>query len=385
MRITHFLHLDGPGGGPKVIRQLLQGLPSNWKQNLIHGGTGSLSAWCAAAGIASEQVPTTNPYTSLFHLGKIRNALLRHSPDIILLHGQWAGPIGALALRRGPRPPAIYVSHCPAFYHSTNLLRVVRNHIAESLPCQSCAAVVALSKGNHYNYLFRGWVAEERLHHIYNGMDPDDLPSSFDKSQIQHRHFPAPSCNAVFVGRLDEQKRVDWLIEAWDEALNFQAKADVSTWHLWIVGEGPTRKLVEHKRRCSRLPSSIHLIGAHPHGMAWIAAADLVVMSSLYEGHALVPLEAMACAKPVASFDTEGVVDSIAHGRTGLLAPLGDCKSLGQAIAMLLSDPKRSLEMGKEGRERLIKNFPLRKMLAAYTTLFERIIQEGSFPLQPAA
>ncbi|MFQ3578447.1 MAG: glycosyltransferase family 4 protein [Verrucomicrobiia bacterium] len=386
MRVTHFLHVDGPGGGPKVIRQLLEGLPPTWNQNLVHGGSGPLSAWCTKAGIATTQVPTAHPYVSLLHLGRVRRALLAHRPDIILLHGQWAGPIGSLALRKKPHPPAVYISHCPAFYHSTNLARVVRNQIAESLPCKRCAAVVTLSRRNHYNYLYRGWVMEERLHQICNGLDPDDLPSASEVAAIRRQYFLSPSQNAVFVGRLDEQKRVDWLIEAWDAALRDRCDSGgLPPWHLWIVGDGPARRAVEQKRHHSLDPSTIHLIGSQPDGMSWIAAADVVVMSSLFEGHALVPLEAMACSKPVVSFDTDGIVDSVEHGKTGLLAPLGECEALGKAIAALMNRPALSVEMGRAGRERLIALFPLGNTISSYTTLLNRIVSHRATPLPAAA
>ena len=104
-----------------------------------------------------------------------------------------------------------------------------------------------------------------------------------------------------------------------------------------------------------------------------LSVSDIAVMSSLYEGHALVPLEAMACSKPVVAFDTDGVGESILHGTTGLLSPLGDVTTLGHDIALLLSDSERASRMGEAARDHLLANFKVSTTMNNYSTMLQAL------------
>ncbi|MFA7234853.1 MAG: glycosyltransferase family 4 protein [Terrimicrobiaceae bacterium] len=381
-RLAHFIHSDVAGGGPKVVRQLLEGLDAGeFEQSLVHGGNGWLSKWCREKGIEEIMVPTVSVVSGVLGLGALVSAFRRLRPDVVVLHGQWAAPLGAWAARRAGVPHAIYIAHCPAFYHSTTLFRAIRNYIAEKIPCSLCDRVVTLSDGNYYNYLYRGWAPEKHLVEIHNGVDPDDVPSAEGVDRLKENfQWRNGTKNAVFVGRVDDQKRVDWLLEAWQSAIRSGPGSQPKSWHLWIVGDGEERGFVERHATGLALGDSVHFVGSQPDGMAWIAAADLLVLSSLYEGHALVPLEAMACGKPVVAFATDGVSDSVADGETGLLAQLGDTQALGNSIARLLANPEESRRMGIAGRERVAARFPIAKTMARYADLVRGLARSTKPP-----
>lgn len=366
-----------------MVQQLIAGLPADeFQQSLIHGGQGSLTAWCRKNGIPEKEVPTTSVASSLLRIGKVVSAFRNFSPDVAILHGQWAGPIGAIASQWAGVPCSIYIAHWPAFYHSSSHFRAIRNYIAERIPCARCDRVVTLSDGSYYNYLYRGWVAENRILKIHNGIDTnshDERPHSSKPSSppwIAEQGVPsnnlsgspsAYSSNAVFVGRINDQKRVDWLLHAWKHTTPRQG------WHLWIVGDGKELHLCETLANQLGIRNSVSFVGNKSNAVDWIGAADLLVLSSLFEGHALVPLEAMACSKPVVAFATDGVSDSILHEQTGLLAPLGDTALLGSHIARLLANPEEARRMGKAGNEHLKTHFSIKKTITAYSQLLREL------------
>ncbi len=78
-------------------------------------------------------------------------------------------------------------------------------------------------------------------------------------------------------------------------------------------------------------------------------AADVVVMTSLYEGHALVPLSDGLLAGG-RSFFTDGITDSVQNGQTGLLCEIGDVAALGKSIAQLLRNDEERITFGRNGR-----------------------------------
>lgn len=138
--------------------------------------------------------------------------------------------------------------------------------------------------------------------------------------------------NITAVGRLTVQKQFHLLIEAFSSiAPRFPS------WNLTIWGEGDARDDLEELRSRLGLEDRISLPGLTERPGQWVETADILVLSSAYEGWPNVIVEAMAAKLPVISFDCEyGVSDMIDHGVSGLLVPPGDVAGLADAIASLL-------------------------------------------------
>jgi len=362
-----------------VIQQLLNGLGDEFSQSLAIGGAGPLSDWCRKNGIPVARVLTDRLWMCPIGLVQLIASIRKIRPKVVMLHGQWGGPLGAIAARCAGVRNSIYVAHCPAFYHSTTLWRSIRNYIAEVIPCKLARTIVTLSEGNRYNYLFLGWAGEDKLALIHNGVggskaeDGSLRPESKKLRSIQARiSEQGAEVNFVCVARLDEQKRVDWLIEAWAQ---FRRTTKVVA-HLWIIGDGPERVRLQQQAKTEILDGSINWVGADPGGREWIASADVVVLSSAYEGHALVPLEAMAAGKSVVAFRVDGIEDSIIHEETGLLSQLGDAQGLAAQMKNLINGDMRK-RLGEAGRIRVQQYFTEERMLQGYRkVVFEMLRPE---------
>lgn len=376
-RLIHIVHHDGAGGGPVVISHLLRGLKDTFDQEAWFGGEGRISQTCRDLKIPTVPLNFFPVWKSPIAFFQLFFRLRSSPPALVILHGQWAGPVGALAARLAG-VASIYVAHCPAFYHSTSLAKAIRNYVAEKIPCHFCAKVVTLSEGNHYNYLFRGWAPEGNLVRIANGIDAAAVPDHDVVQALRAKwKFSPTGRHAIFVGRIDDQKRVDWLLEAWAAASsikNSTSKIQHPPHFLWIVGDGSERAACEKLAHQLQIKRSVRFVGAQPDGLSWIAAADVVVMTSLYEGHALVPLEAMACSKPVVAFATDGITDSVVDGETGSLCELGETRKLGQRLASLLNDDQKRCQLGDNGRRRVIEKFSLATSVQAYRELVKTLI-----------
>ncbi len=90
---------------------------------------------------------------------------------------------------------------------------------------------------------------------------------------------------------------------------------------------------------------------------AFLGAADVVVCVPRYEPFGIVPLEAMACARPVVVSRVGGLVDTVVDGVTGLHVPASAPLALAEALARLLADRPLRATMGAAGRRRVERRY----------------------------
>lgn len=115
-------------------------------------------------------------------------------------------------------------------------------------------------------------------------------------------------------------------------------------WRLLVAGDGPARAEVE-AALATAVPGRTAFLGALSLDAvaAMYAAADLCVWPAVNEAYGMALLEAQAAGVPVISCVTRGVPDVVEHGRTGLLSPAGDARSLAGLVRdLLLDEGKRS-------------------------------------------
>jgi glycosyltransferase involved in cell wall biosynthesis len=102
----------------------------------------------------------------------------------------------------------------------------------------------------------------------------------------------------------------------------------------------------------------------------WYMAADVNVQTSHAEGLGVSPLEALACATPVAVTDTGGLREVVDDGRVGALIAPRDHHALAHAVAAALDDPVSARAQADEGRARVETMFTADEAFAAWERLF---------------
>ena len=171
----------------------------------------------------------------------------------------------------------------------------------------------------------------------------------------------------VGIGRLEHQKGFDLLIRAHAAAL-----AAGSAHRLLVLGEGADRRALERLAADLGVAGSVHLPGFHPDPLPTIAAADLFVLPSRWEGMGQSLAEALLLGVPVIAADcVAGPRLLLADGAHGDLVPVEDVEALAEAIVKHLTAPGRLREAAGVGgswvREHLDVDRAARDTLTAVT------------------
>jgi teichuronic acid biosynthesis glycosyltransferase TuaC len=140
---------------------------------------------------------------------------------------------------------------------------------------------------------------------------------------------------ALFVGRLVPVKGLPDLIAAVS-----LARASSKSLDLAIIGDGPLKGELESLVRERGLEGSVHFIGSRgPEQVAqWLAASDVLCLSSYSEGCPNVVLEALSCGRPVVATDVGGAPEIVDH-HCGMLVPSGDPPAFARALLGAMSKP----------------------------------------------
>lgn len=182
----------------------------------------------------------------------------------------------------------------------------------------------------------------------------------------------------VFLGRISIfQKGLDILIPA------FKSLKGASKSKLRIIGGGPDPEVEQLKAliRENEMEDRVILEGAveGKQKAEILAAAKFVVIPSRYESWCVVAIEAAACGKAVVGMDIEGLCDSVKDGKTGVLASIeGDpVKNFGDAMAGLLKDNKKRIEMGEAGRK-WAETFAWDNIIEEQVNLYKNLAKGGN-------
>lgn len=187
--------------------------------------------------------------------------------------------------------------------------------------------VVAVSRGVRDDLIRLYGLSPEKVHAIYNPIVTKDLPEQARKP-VDHPWFREGAPPVILgTGRLTEQKGFATLIRALHRV---RQQRDC---RLVILGEGELRNELQALVDELGLQEHVLLPGFVKNPFAWMAHADLFVLSSGWEGFGNVLVEAMACGTPVVSTDClSGPSEILENGKWGHLVPVGDPESMAAAI-----------------------------------------------------
>jgi glycosyltransferase involved in cell wall biosynthesis len=197
-----------------------------------------------------------------------------------------------------------------------------------------------------------------------------DACGRFDPERVQAVEGLAPErLHILYTGRLTAQKDPLLAVETMRLVVQQHERA-----LLHIVGDGELEGEVRERVRSAGLAAHVTF---HPMSREldrWYAGCDMVLMTSLFEGAPCVVYEAMAMRTPIVAPALAGNRELMGATAGVLVEPRDDAGAYAAAIGRLISDVPERERLGREGRERVLRDFTIEQMADAHAELYEQVL-----------
>lgn len=387
MRVLHFIKGLGRGGAELLLVHALryadrERFDYEYAYMLPHKD--ALVADLQALGAPVHLVPGRSKAELLTASWRLARLVQERDVDLIHAHLPVAGMVARVAGLL-TRTPVLYTEHnlnerYGRFTRWGNRLTWGLNSAAAACSAPVAESIAATMPRR----------SKVPVRTILNGIDVEAFAERRGRAETRAAlGIPNDAPVAINVAVFRQQKRLDLWLDA--AAAISQA---LPAAHFILVGDGPLRAQVEGWRAERGLEQRVHLTGLQEDVAPLLAAADLFLLTSDFEGLPLAAIEAMAAGLPVVATRAGGVPDLVgeeagaaaatvgaevgagpgeATAPGGVLVDLGDAAGCAAAAVALLTDPARRETVGVAARTRVRRDFGVERMVGEYQEFYEAL------------
>jgi glycosyltransferase involved in cell wall biosynthesis len=327
------------GGIGSHVASLVRGLTGLGHRVVVYGPAATDAQFrfsALGARFAALEIPASPRPADLRAVSDLRAALREDPVDVVHAHGLRAGLVAALARRRSTVPLVVT-------WHNAILgtgvraraLRAGERVVARSADVTLGASgdLVARAVTLGGRDVRNGPVAAPRLRPVTR--TAEEVRAELGVGEIRPL--------VLSVGRLHPQKGYGVLVSAASRWRGLTPAPVVA-----IAGTGPAYR--ELAAQISEARAPVTLLGHRTDVADLLGAADVAVVSSVWEARQLFAQEALQAGVPLVATDVGGIPDLV--GDAAVLVPPGDVDALDAAVRGLLADPARRARLAEAGRAR---------------------------------
>lgn len=364
LRVLHVTFDMAIGGTEQVIRQLVLNLPADEFDNeifCIDGKIGAVGAQLQQQGIRIHQA--TRKTGLDFNLIKTLRQTLRSGDfDVVHCHQYTPWVYGWFAAW-GCKAKVVFTEH-GRFFPDRSRGKALPLNVLMAL---TTSAITAISSATRDALARYEWVPKSRVQVVYNGIQPL-IPNPERVRQLRQELGINPDTVVLgTVARLDPVKNQQMMLQAF--ALVCKEVPDIL---LLLVGDGPSRQMLEQEAVRLGISSLVRFTGFQTHVADYLALMDIYLLSSHTEGTSMTLLEAMNLQRPCVATAVGGNPEIVADQQTGLLSPDDDATAFATNIRCLLNDATKKIAMGQAGKQRFDASFSVTQMAAAYRKIYTK-------------
>lgn len=363
-RVVHYVDSDAFGGSEEAALHLLAALDrARWEPVLLHhpeAGIQRVADEAARLGIRAHVVPRPagNRITGMIPLWR---ALRTERPAIFHAHLSWP-----FACKSGVR--AAWLARVPAIVGTAQLYLAPAGGRRPPLVLGLYRRIIAVSEEVKRRYAMELRVPARALVVVRNAIRvPAAVPmrnAELRAALVEGR----PDFVVLTPARLHPQKGHTYLL---------QAAVQVPDATFVLAGDGPLRAELEAAARDLGVAGRCVFLGQRADVPALLAAADLFVLPSLFEGLPVSVLEAMAAERPVVATAIGGTDEAITSEESGLLVPPKDPAALASAIRRLQADPPFARRLAAAARTRVEREFSSEATARNVMRVYDEVLAEA--------
>lgn len=324
--------------------------------------------------VIRELVREPHPIKDLIALVKLAGLIRRGRYQIVHTHTAKGGFLGRLAAAMVGAPIIIHTVHGVTFHeHLSPGSR--RFYLAlERIAARFTHQFVAVGEDVKRKYVREGIGEEGAYETIYSGMplreylEAGRMTAAERDGLRRELGFGPEHRVVVMAARLEERKGHTYL---------FDAVSRLAPQHpglrLLVLGDGPLLAALQQRCRELGIGGIVHFLG-HRHDLPRVlAASDVSVLTSLWEGLPRVLVQSAAVGRPILTFDVEGAWEVVREGRNGYVVPTRDVDAFAGRLDELLRERERARALGEAGRDEVGDRWTVETMLERLDDLYQRL------------
>ncbi len=314
-----------------------------------------------AGGIPVTRIPI-NRHLDFGVIGRLRRALRALRPDIVHTHLIHADLYGMAAAKLARVRTVISSRH-----NDNNFRRLLPVRLLHRLLWRLTSAGIAISGAIARFCVSVEGAPPAKITTVYYGLTFEPLDRKAAGSALRRElDLPADTPLIGMVCRLIDQKGVAYGLRAFA-----RSRAAVPRRSSGDRRGRTAPGAAEAEAKTLGVTDRVHFLGWRDDAAQVLAALDLLLMPSLWEGFGLVMLEAMAQTVPIIGSAVSAIPEVVIDGETGLLVPPRDVAGLANALTTLLADAPLRRHMGLLGQDRVETVFSVEQMVADTLAVYQ--------------
>ncbi len=315
------------------------------------------------------------PLRDLAAFMELRRLIKSEAPEIAHTHSSKAGILGRLAAASSGVPAVIHTFHGFGFHGRQGFLKRRLFILLEKICARFSDALVFVSRSNMETARLAGIGAPEKYHLIRSGVRLSNYPSKIDRAAKRAElGFSAQDLVVISIGNAKPQKNPGHFVEAAAALSGGRPRA-----RFVFVGGGEELEDLRAAARSRGLEKICVFTGWREDSGELLAAADIFVLTSLWEGLPRSLVEALKTGLPAVCYATDGVTDILKDGENGYPVPQGDIGAFCAALARLLDDEQLRLRLAAGAAATDLAEFDIDAMVRRQEELYSRLLRDKGY------
>lgn len=346
----------GLGGTENVVLQLCEILSGKVNKIIVCSSGGIHEEKLQEMGIKHYLIPdiaSKNPIDMLKSFQSIKNIIDKEQITVVHSHHRMAAFYTELV---APKSVIKVANAHNTFRDKKKLTRLAYRN----------TRVVAVGEMVKKNLIEYFGLTEEQVCVIHNAVKP--FEGNIVPTEVLKKEREKGNVLIGNIGRLSEQKGMSFFIEAAEITSRTHPEA-----RFIIVGDGEEKEQLHELIKIKRLQNKVLFLGYRKDVQNIMSQLDFVVLSSLWEGLPLTPIEAYSVGKTVIGTAVDGTPEIIRDGVDGYLVEPRNPVQMAKKMNNLIENPEMRKNMGAQAMKRYQDEFSFDILSERYIAFYEEL------------